>query len=140
VSPFPRMVLLGSTILTGLTGLIYWWMDAFLEPTNEWSIINHPWQPWILKAHILVAPVMVFAVGLVFADHIWRHVRARRPDGRRTGLTMLWIVAPMIMTGYLIQAVTAPGWLTALAWAHIGTGVLFLGGLSIHYWILGRRR
>jgi hypothetical protein len=37
------------------------------------------------------------------------------------------------MTGYLIQVVTHVGWLEALAWAHLGTGVAYLVALFAHH-------
>ena len=58
MNAFRKRLLLGSSALTGLTGIGYWWMDTMLEPMNEWAVINHPLQPWMLKAHIVVAPVM----------------------------------------------------------------------------------
>jgi hypothetical protein len=140
VSPFQKWLLLGSSGLTGVTGVVYWWMENMLEPVNEWAVINHPLQPWVLKTHIIVAPVLVFAVGLVTVEHIWRHYR--RPDlpGRRSGLTAMWVLAPMVLTGYLIQAVTHAGWLSALVWAHLVTGVLYMAGLGVHYRILKVRQ
>jgi hypothetical protein len=45
-------------------------MQHLMEPVNEWAVINHPLQPLVLKLHILVAPVMVFAVGMVAVNHM----------------------------------------------------------------------
>jgi hypothetical protein len=115
-------------------------MDAYLEPMNEWSVINHPLQPWVLKVHIIVAPLLVFAVGLIAIEHIWRHFRTRRRSGRRSGLTTMWVVVPMILSGYLIQTVTSEGWLAVWAWAHIVTGTVYLGGVGIHLLVLRNRR
>ncbi len=132
MKPFQRRLLLVSSLLTGLTGLVYWWMKYRMEPMNEWSAINHPLQPWALKAHILVAPVMVFALGLVASDHIWRHLRSAGVPRRRTGLTLTIVLIPMVFSGYLIQAVTHPGWLAALAWVHLVTGSVYLVGILLH--------
>ena len=140
MSSLQRWLLLGGTLLTGITGVVYWWMDAYLEPMNEWSVINHPLQPWVLKIHIIVAPLLIFSVGLIAVEHVWRHFRSRRLFGRRSGLMTMWVVVPMIMTGYLIQTATNQGWLAALAWVHIGTGVVYMGGVGIHFWVLRNRR
>jgi hypothetical protein len=45
----------------------------------------------------------------------------------------MWILGPLIMTGYLIQVVTDVGWLEALAWAHLATGSLYLVALFAHH-------
>ena len=141
MSPFQRRLLWSSSLLTGLTGLVWFWMEHALEPAEPWAVINHPLQPWILKAHILVAPVMVFAVGLIAGDHIWRHFRQRVRAGRRSGLLAMAVLAPMILTGYLIQAITHPGWLSAVSWTHVATGALYLVALVGHHRIFrGRGR
>ena len=53
--------------------------------------------------------------------------------GRRSGLAAMWVFLPMVVTGYLIQAVTHTGWLGALAWTHLGTGAIYLVGLGAHH-------
>lgn len=138
--PFERWFLWSSSAATGLTGVVYMWMKYFMEPSEPWAVINHPLQPWVLKAHILVAPLMVFAVGLVTASHIWRHYKLGVRQGRISGLTAALSFAPVVLTGYLIQAVTHQGWLTALAWSHIGFGVLYLLALVFHSTLFGRAR
>lgn len=133
-----RELLLWSSLLTAVTGAIYWWMDAMLEPVGEWAVVNHPLQPWVLKAHIVVAPVLVFAIGLITMDHIWKHVRTGVRRGRRSGLASMWLAAPMVITGYLVQVTTHEGWLAVVAWAHIVTGAAFAAGVLGHWWMVGR--
>jgi hypothetical protein len=123
VNRFQRRLLWWSTVLTALTGGVYAWMKHLLEPLNEWAVINHPLQPLVLKLHILVAPVMVFAVGLVAVNHIWSLWRAGLPRGRQTGIWTALSFGPLVFSGYLIQAVTWPLLLAVLAWTHLGLGV-----------------
>lgn len=129
---FQRGLLLWSSALTALTGIVYWWMDTMLHPVDEWAVVNHPLQPWVLKAHILVAPVLVFAIGLIATEHIWKHVRSAVRRGRRTGLITMAVIVPMILTGYLIQAVTAEPWLRLIVWTHLGTGLAYALGVVLH--------
>ena len=95
--------------------------------------------PWLLKAHILAAPVLLFALGLITVDHIWKNYRCLVPAGRRSGIAATWLMAPMVATGYLIQVVTAVGWLSAFGWAHLGAGVLYMVSLVAHQRVFGRR-
>lgn len=132
MKPFEKWSLWVTTALTGGTGLAYWYVRYFMEPTEPWSVINHPIQPWLLKAHIVVAPLLVFAVGLVTVGHIWRHFRTGVQWGRKSGLTAMLALAPMVFTGYAIQVITHQGWVTAMAWSHIGFGVLYLLGFVLH--------
>ncbi|MEQ1856894.1 MAG: hypothetical protein ABL963_10505 [Longimicrobiales bacterium] len=133
MSTFDKWAVWSTSTLTALTGFLYWWMQDWLQPLDEFAVINHPLQPWVLKAHVLAAPLMVFAIGLVAAEHIWRQYRLRIKAGRRSGLLAMWALAPMIGTGYLIQVVTHIGWLEALAWAHLAAGSAYLVGLLLHH-------
>jgi hypothetical protein len=138
MKPFPKWLLLVSSMLTALTGVAYFWMKRFLVSDDPFAVVGHPLEPWALKAHILCAPVLVFAIGLVTTDHIWRNWRCLIPAGRRTGLTSMAAIVPMIASGYLIQAVTSIGWLEALAWLHLGAGLVYVVGLLAHQQIFRR--
>lgn len=130
---FEKRLLWGSSGAVILTGFVYLWMKYALTPAQPWDVVNHPLQPLVLKLHILVAPVMVFAIGMITTRHIWRHFRENVARGRRSGITAALVVVPMVVTGYLIQAVTHAGWLKAIAYAHIGFSVVFSLGLALHY-------
>lgn len=140
MKPFAKWLVLLSSVATGVTGLVYLWMDRMLEPMGEFAAINHPLQPFVLKAHILVAPVLVFALGVIGVDHIWRYFRGTMHRARRSGVSATWVIVPMVVTGYLIQAVTAPLWLEGLAWTHIATSVFYLGALAAHQLAVRRLR
>ena len=133
MKPFHKWLLWTTSALTGATGLVYWWMKDLLQPLDEFAVINHPLQPWMLKAHIVFAPLMVFAVGLIAADHIWKQYRRPVSSGRLSGVVSMWVLGPLIMTGYLIQVITHVGWLQALAWTHLGGGGLYLASLFVHH-------
>ena len=45
-----------STLLVGITGVIYAIMRYLMEPTDPFSVVNHPWQPTLQHLHVLVAP------------------------------------------------------------------------------------
>lgn len=118
--------------MTGGTGAVYWWMKHMMTPSDPWAAINHPLQPWMLKAHILAAPVLVFALGLVAGEHIWARFRAGIRRGRRSGLLAMGALVPMVLSGYLIPTVTAPLWLGVLGWIHVGSGVAYVAGMVAH--------
>jgi hypothetical protein len=132
VKPLERRLVRWSSWAVGLTGLAYLWLKYFMEPSEPWAAVNHPLQPLILKAHILVAPLFVFAVGTIFMSHVWKHLVGRVAARRRSGLLLALAVVPVSLTGYLVQTVVHPGWLSAVAWAHIGLGGLFLAGFVAH--------
>lgn len=137
---FEKWSVLSTSLATGVTGVGYLWVKYFVEPVEPWAVINHPLQPWLLKAHILVAPLLVFAVGMIAVRHVWQHIRRRIRLGRRSGLTVALSLLPMVASGYLIQAITAEGWLETMAIGHIATGLLYGVGLAVHTVVAGRRR
>lgn len=142
MKPFQKWLVWTSSLLTALTGLVYFWMEHALQPIDPWAVVNHPWQPLVLKAHILVAPVLVFAVGLIAGEHVWRHFRQRVRAGRRSGLLAMAVFVPMVVSGYLIQAITHTVWLEVVVWTHVAAGVFYAVGLALHHRVFrnGRRR
>ncbi len=137
---FERWAVWSTSIATFLTGVVYLVMKYLLASDDPFAVVNHPWQPAVLKAHILVAPLLTFSIGLVALRHVWRHVLAGNREGRRTGLVTLVALGPMILTGYLIQAVTGESLLRAMALSHIGLGLLYGAGLLAHQFSAGGKR
>lgn len=135
---FERWSLLGTAFLTAVTGLVYAWMKYLLEPSGPWAVINHPLQPAVLKLHIVAAPLLLFAIGLVTMRHIWKHWRSGTARGRRSGVGTMLVTAPMVLSGYLVQVVTAVPLLAVIAWAHLATGVAFAVGLAVHQVVMLR--
>lgn len=136
---FERWSVWTTSVGTGLTGLGFFWAKYLLEPREPWAVINHSWQPWLLKAHLLFAPGLVFAVGLIATRHVWRHFRSGTRAGRRSGIAAGLVAGPMILSGYLIQTVTHEGWLRAVAWTHIAASVIYLLALLLHQPVARRR-
>jgi len=132
VTPFERWTVWLSAVAVTATGLIYIWMKHLLDPTDPFAVVNHPWQPAMLKLHILTAPLLVFGLGLVAVRHVAAHLAAGTRWGRRSGLSAVLSATPLILTGYLIQALTDERWLAVMGWAHIGLGVVFAAGLVVH--------
>ncbi len=125
---------------TFVTGVIYLWLKYLIVNDDPFAVVNHPWQPAVLKAHILVAPLLVFSIGLVTLRHVWRHLRSDMREGRRSGVLTVVVLGPMILSGYLIQALTDEGWLRAMALSHIGLGVVYGLGLLLHQFAAGGRK
>ncbi|MBA3346709.1 MAG: hypothetical protein H0T44_15640 [Gemmatimonadales bacterium] len=137
---FERWAVWSTSVATLVTGVLFMWMKYLLVSDDPFAVVNHPWQPLMLKLHILVAPLLTFSIGLVALRHVWRHVQSGMRDGRRTGLVTLVALGPMIVTGYLIQAVTHQGWLEAMAISHIALGLLYGVGLLLHQFAAGGKR
>jgi hypothetical protein len=121
-----------GVLIVGGTGLVYGWMRYFATPTEEFAIVNHPWQPEVHAAHILVALLLVFACGLVWRDHVWRRVRRGYPARRGTGLVLFATFFPMAVSGYLIQTAVEQDWRLAWTWVHGVGSVVWLAAYLVH--------
>ena len=136
ISRWEKIFLGLSTLLVAATGLLYAWMKYLQKPADPFSVVNHPWQPGMLSAHVLAAPLLLFAFGLIARDHIlgrYRDPRARK--GRPSGLAALSALVPMVTSGYLLQVMTSSGDRRAAALVHLGSGIVFLAAYG---WHLGR--
>ena len=121
-----------STIVVGVTGLVYAWMLYFAEPADEFAIVNHPWQPHVLHLHVLAAPVCVFAVALIWRNHVWDRVRRGFPHRRATGLCLFASFVPMAASGYLLQTSVDETWRAIWMWLHLATSAVWLVAYGVH--------
>ena len=140
MSAFERWAVWITSAATFVTGVVYVWLKYLLVSDDPLAVVNHPLQPVVLKAHILVAPLLVFSIGMVALRHVWRHIQSGMREGRQSGLVTVFVLAPMILSGYLIQAITAEGWLKAMAISHIVLGILYGVGLLAHQFAAGGRK
>ena len=125
------IVLHVANILVAGTGLVYGVMRYFMEPTEEWAVVNHPWQPHLQHLHVLIAPTLVFAVGLIWTGH----VVAKYGNGmrnRRNGLGLAVLFVPMTASGYLVQIAVDPAWRSVWVWVHGGTSILWVVVFAVH--------
>jgi hypothetical protein len=105
-----------------MDGLLRW----FGQRVGEFGPEAHPWLGSAQHLHVLVAPVLVFCLGVMVRGHLWTKLR-QGSEGRRTGLGAALLIAPMVFSGYAIQVVTLPAWHTGLAWIHgISAGAFLL--------------
>lgn len=121
-----------AALLVGGSGLVYGWMRYFLEPLDEFAVVNHPWQPTLQHLHVLTAPLLVFATALVWSEHVWKRARGGYPRRRPTGLTLFVLFFPMVFSGGLVQVAESEGLRTAAIWLHALSGTLWCAAYAVH--------
>ena len=126
MSAFEKWLLHLSTWLAAATGLLYFVMKHALRSADPFSVVNHPWQPHVLAAHILVTPLLIFSLGLIAREHIIGRFLDTRPHrSRRSGVLTIALAVPMIGSGYLLQVAAAEPLRRALVLTHLVSGSLF---------------
>ena len=119
-------------ILTALTGIVFAWMKYAMQSSDPLAVVNHPMQPFMLSAHVVIAPLLVFALGWIFNDHIWAKFRTPSAPQRGTGIWSMAAIVPMVLSGYLLQVSTNDAMRRAMAVTHWIASALFLIAYAIH--------
>jgi len=122
-----------------LTGGVFWIMKYRLTNDDPFSVVNHPWQPHVLAAHVLVVPLLVFVLGWIAPGHIIGGLSEAGPRVRRSGVVVTLLAAPMILSGYLLQVVTGEIARPRIADLHGISGVAF-AALFLAHAVTGLRR
>ncbi|MGH9457341.1 MAG: hypothetical protein ACRD2J_06825, partial [Thermoanaerobaculia bacterium] len=107
-----------SIAAIAITGVVFFVMKYMMETDDPFAVANHPWQPHVLAAHVVAAPLAVFALGWLWNAHIRPKWVGGGKARRRSGLSGMWLLAPMILSGVLIQVATAEWFRTAMEWTH----------------------
>ena len=126
-----RLFLHTANGLVGGTGLVYAAMRYLMNAADEWSVVNHPWQPHVQHLHVLAAPLLVFAVGLIWSRHVSAKYR-NGGQGRFAGIGLVVALVPMAASGYLIQVTVDPFWRTVWIVVHVASSLVWLGTLALH--------
>ena len=135
---FERWSLHLGALLTGLSGLVYGWMRYFGKVQGEFGIEPHPLQALVQHLHVLAAPLLLFALGMMVRGHLYTKLRTGAPEGRRTGMGLGFLILPMVASGYLVQVATSPAWRLTFAWVHGLASLLFLisyAGHGLRAWL-----
>ena len=133
ISRWEKIFLGLSVLLAAATGLTYAWMKFFMKTADPISVVNHPWQPVVLSAHVLAAPLLLFALGLIARDHILGRFRdPRSGKARPSGLLGVLAMVPMVATGYLTQVLTSAEGRRTMGLVHLGAGLGFLAAYAFH--------
>ena len=118
--------------LLAVTGFAYFYMKYALETDDPFAIVNHPWQPAALSAHVVLAPLGMMIFGVVLRSHVLKKLTMESRSARRSGWMSLLSFAAMAVSGYLLQVVAEPTWLRVLVVIHVATSTAFIFGYSAH--------
>ena len=132
MTTFERWSVWTTTAVATVSGLGFAAIKYLITPDDPFTVINHPLEPWFLKAHVLSAPLMLFAIGMIMLKHVWVHIRNRTKAGKRVGWILFVGLAPMVFSGYAIQVLAIPAWIAVLGVVHLILGAAFAMALAGH--------
>ena len=121
-----------ACLLVGLSGVAYGVMKYFMAGADPDSRVGHPWQQPMLKVHVLTAPFLIFALGLVFSGHALARLKGGEDPGRTSGAGLLAIASPLVLTGPLIQVLTGDAARQWTGWVHAALGVVYVLAYAAH--------
>lgn len=126
-----------SVALTAATGVVFAVMKYFLESSDEFAVVNHPLQPHMLAAHVVISPIALFVLGWTFSNHMLPKYRFS-DESRKSGIVSMLLIVPMTLSGYLLQIATNETLRQSMAVAHwIASGLFVIG--YVGHLIVGRR-
>jgi hypothetical protein len=129
-----------STFLLAVTGLVYAYMRYILKPSDPFAVINHPLQPHMLNWHIIAAPILVLAVGMITHAHIVWKIQIQTRIARRSGIFLIPLFVIMTFSGYLLQVISSDLRRVVMI-VHLATGGLwFILYVAHHIASLAYRR
>ncbi len=123
-----------ANLLVGGSGLVYAWMRYCSVSSDPFAVVNHPAQPAMMHLHVLSAPLLVFACGLIWRAHVWVRVRSGFSERRKTGLSLAVGLAPMIVSGYALQVSVSETWRDVWIAVHLCTSALWTAAFVLHRW------
>jgi len=121
-----------STLAVTISGLVYGFMKYVMTGSDPYSPLGHPWQPGMLKAHVFAAPFLVFALGLIARGHALPKWRSGEASGKTSGLCLLGLVAPLVLSGYAVQVLTGDLARKGIGWGHAAAGAVFAAAYVLH--------
>lgn len=129
-------ILVLSSLVTGLTQA---WMRYLLEPENDFSAWNHPWQGTVESLHVFLAPILTLLLGYVLAEHavIHWHNKATGKGRVRSGGALVALICTLILSGAWMAGWSFPEG-KLVSWIHGIAGALF--GLIFLGHALSRKR
>lgn len=127
---------LSAAVLAG-SGCAYFWMQHFVGADDPFAVVNHPWQPAMLAAHVLAAPVLLLFAGMLFEVHV-RQRLAQSTANRRSGLLSLATLIVMTASGYFLQVTTSEWWRQAWLVTHLFGGAVFAVAYLVHLAVSAR--
>jgi hypothetical protein len=100
------------------------------DPFSMW---NHPSQPWLVAAHLVTSPILIFVIGSLMLFHVIPHFRER--DHFWSGVLLLVAFGLYSITGMFLFFLFPDEVLFWIKWTHIVSGFVSFPLMAYHWWV-----
>ncbi|WP_138380022.1 hypothetical protein [Luteithermobacter gelatinilyticus] len=90
----------GVVALLFISGALWLVFHYFVRVEGMFGPVPHPFEPWLMKLHGLLAMLALILFGWYWGMHIQRWWKTGR--SRKTGFLMVAVAGVLISTGYLL--------------------------------------
>jgi len=132
MKPWKLNALHVTTTLVTVTGVVYFCLKYLARNDDPFALVNHPWQPAMLKWHIFLAPLLILAFGIFLEAHVFGKLSARLTTNRLSGLASLISFLAMTLSGYGLQVVTSETMRSLSLVLHLGSSAVFVAAYVAH--------
>lgn len=121
-----------AAYLTIAHGIIYFIVKYYMQVESPYGLRPHWSQGVAQGAHILLSPLFIFALGILWKDHIL--VKFKKSNRKRiSGIGLVAICLVMIVSGLGIQIFYQEGIKEFQTWAHLGSSGAFILFYIVHH-------
>ena len=128
-----RKFILVTIYASVLSGVIYGILKFFFKVQGPYGEMANPWQSDLQHIHIIVSPFVLFAIGLMWKNHIWLRITTGFKKLRKTGLMLTFLLFVMVLSGYFYQSSTNENSLKIWQWTHIISSSLWTLLFAFHH-------
>ncbi|MFG1506056.1 hypothetical protein ACRXCV_13355 [Halobacteriovorax sp. GFR7] len=133
MTPTEKNNLFISNYFIVVTGTIYFVAKYFMTIEGDWGAETHPLSIWMQKLHILSVPFLLFFVGTIFSNHIYKRVLSGYKKSRTSGIFLIGLFVVMSLSGYLIQVSDNDLLRQWSAYIHLGVSLVWSLGFTYHH-------
>lgn len=126
------LLLHASVAVVALTGGVFAGMKYGMHTDDPFAVANHPLQPWMLAAHVIAAPLLVFAFGWMFQEHVVTKYLRGAPN-RFTGVASALLFGVMTFSAYFLQVSTNEALQKTMRVTHWVSSGLFVAFYVVHF-------
>lgn len=126
-----------SNLLVILTGVALWYFKNSVHVGDPYSNLGNPFELLSHDAHIGVAPLLVFGIGLIWSKHVWpRFLQLSLPrmgiQKALSGFFLFVTTFPMILSAGLIQITVDEKWRSLWIQIHLGASLIWSVSTVLH--------